>query len=223
MSEPQSADHWAALVGDLGAKPAPEKPQPPPTASEISAEGAPAAAPPPIFQPPAKTVRPSKRPAQPAGWDQLAGDFGIAPPPPPASPLRPVPELVESRPSWSAPVSSDVEEGMAPAEIAAEIEAELTAWDDIDPTATEPQAFEPQEALDVMDETADEFDEEFQGRGRRCFRRIDAAGTRGAARTPSPPSRPGEESRRGRGRRTTIHRAGPGPSCRGRVRRRPGT
>ena len=85
-----------------------------------------------------------------------------------------------------APVLPDVEEGIAPAEIAAEIEAELTAWDDMDPTATEPQAFEPQEALDVMDETADEFDEEFSGEA-------------GAASTESTPQE--RDERRGRRRR----------------------
>ena len=60
---------------------------------------------------------------------------------------------------------------MAPAEIAAEIEAELSAWDDLDPTATEPRSFEPQEALDVMDETSDDFEDDFVGRGRRHVRR----------------------------------------------------
>jgi hypothetical protein len=74
-----------------------------------------------------------------------------------------MPEIAEQKPSWSVSVPADVTETMEPAEMAAEIEAELTAWDDIDPTATEPRAFEPQEALDVMDETADEFEEEFTG------------------------------------------------------------
>jgi hypothetical protein len=65
--------------------------------------------------------------------------------------------------TFSASVSSKFDEPMVPAEMAAEIEAELTAWDDIDPTATEPRSFEPQEALDFMDETAEEFDEESSG------------------------------------------------------------
>jgi hypothetical protein len=180
MSEPQSVDHWAALAGDIGAEPAPEKPQPPPAASDASLEGAPAAAPLPIFQPAAKAARPTKRPAKPAGWDQLAGDFGIAPSPPPAATTPAVPKQMESRSR-----SPDFEVRMAPAEIAAEIEAELTAWDDIDPTATEPQAFEPQEALDVLDETADEFVEEFSGE----------------AATPSGEAPPEREERRGRRRR----------------------
>ena len=192
MSEPQSVDHWAALAGDISGEPAPEQPQPTPAASETSAEGTPAAPPPPIFQPPAKTVRPSKRPAKPAGWDQLAGDFGIESPPPPVSSARVVPKPMESKPSWSAPVSPDLDEDMEPAEIAAEIEAELTVWDDIDPTATEPRAFEPQEALDVMDETADEFDDELSG---------ESAAASGEASTPEREERGGRRRRRrGRGR-----------------------
>ena len=192
MSEPQSVDHWGALAGDLGAKPAPERPQPTPAASENSPKEAPAAAPLPIFQPPAKTVRPSKRPAKPAGWDQLAGDFGIAPPPRPVSAAPVVPEPMESKSSWSAPVPTDLDDGMGPAEIAAELEAELTAWDDIDPTATEPRAFEPQEALDVMDETADEVDEEFSG---------EAAAPSGEERPQEREERGGRRRRRrGRGR-----------------------
>jgi hypothetical protein len=81
---------------------------------------------------------------------------------------------------------------MQPAEMAAEIEAELTAWDDIDPTATEPRSFEPQEALDVMDETADEFEEEFSG---------EAPAESGEARPQERDERrPRRRRRRGRGR-----------------------
>jgi hypothetical protein len=159
MTEPQSADHWASLAGDLGAEPAPEKSQATPVDSETSQEQS-LAAPPPVFQPAAKVAKPSRRPAQPAAWEQLAGDLGIAPPP---SAAPTTPEAIESCSPFPPPISAENEGGMQPAQLAAEIEAELTAWDDIDPTATEPRAFEPQEALDVMDETADEFDVEFSG------------------------------------------------------------
>ena len=36
----------------------------------------------------------------------------------------------------------------------------LPVWDELEPSATEPESFEPQEALDIMDETADEFADE---------------------------------------------------------------
>jgi len=36
----------------------------------------------------------------------------------------------------------------------------LPSWGDLEPPATEPESYEPQEALDIMDETADEFDDE---------------------------------------------------------------
>jgi hypothetical protein len=173
MTEPNSTDHWAALAGDLGAKvpPAPEKPQAPDSAEAPLQASAP---PPPIFKPAGKAVRPEKRPARPPAWDALAGDLGIEMPPQPAEP--PPRKFEAVRPSPAAPIPQ--EEGsyrsprapfpqgggnLAPAEMAAEIEAELTAWDDVDPTATEPRSFEPQEALDVMDETSEDFDEGFSG------------------------------------------------------------
>ena len=47
---------------------------------------------------------------------------------------------------------------------AVEAEVPLPVWDELEPPATEPESFEPQEALDIMDETADEFgDEESEG------------------------------------------------------------
>lgn len=249
MTEPNTVDHWGALAGDLGAEPAPEKPQPTPaTAEEPSAETSAAAPPPPIFKPAGKPARTEKRPARPPAWDQLAGDLGIEVPPPPVvseppasrafgtkapSPSAPLPEgegSYRSRPapppereggyrspsadrpegkgsyrsastgfaegveiktpSPSAPLPEE-EGGLAPAEIAAEIEAELTAWDDLDPTATEPRAFEPQEALDVMDETADEFEEDFAA---------EAAAPAGESTEQERDDRRGRHRRRRRGR-----------------------
>ena len=67
----------------------------------------------------------------------------------------------------------------------------MTAWDDLDPTATEPRSFEPQEALDVMDETADEFEEGFAAEG---------TATTGESAQPEPDERRGRRRRRGRGR-----------------------
>jgi hypothetical protein len=143
----------------------------------------------------------------------LAGEFGIELPPQPiAAPVvakeqawkRPSPQAafpeaegrvvmppthlpdVEVSSVARAGYRSEAEDDLRPAEIAAEIEAELTAWEDLEPTATEPQSFEPQEALDVMDETADEFDDEVPG---------EAAATSGEK------SSAEEEERRGRGRR----------------------
>jgi len=206
MSEPNSIDHWAALAGDLGAQPAPQLPQPAAASTETtSAEAAPAQAaspPPPIHQLPGKPVRPAKRPAKPPAWDQLASEFGIAPLPqpvaPPAvtsapvvptpAPLRGAETVAPARPT-PAPLPEAAETSLEPAEIAAEIEAELTAWNDMEPTATEPQSFEPQEALDIMDETAEEFDDE-------------PAGESGETAGPADESAPAEgDQRRGRRRR----------------------
>ena len=55
----------------------------------------------------------------------------------------------------------EAEERPEPVELAAEIEieAEMTSWGGLEPTATEPQSFQPQEALDILDEAADEYDE----------------------------------------------------------------
>ena len=168
MSEPHSVDHWAALAGDLGAQPAPETTQPPVASDATSTESPTAAAPPaPIFQAPSKSVRPEKKPAKPPAWDQLAGRIGnYAPMPPPAPPAAPAPKSWEEPKSRIPAPPAPVAERAAsyePAELAAEIEieAELTAWNDMEPTATEPHSFEPQEALDFMDDTSEEFSDEY--------------------------------------------------------------
>ncbi len=81
---------------------------------------------------------------------------------PPTTPPAPLRESEERFASSSARLP-EAEGKVDSAEIVAEMEAELTAWNDLDPTATEPRSFEPQEALDVMDETADEFEEPLSG------------------------------------------------------------
>ena len=182
MTEPNSNDHWAALAGDLGAEPVPEKPQPTPaTTEDPSAEGQqPFAAALPIFKPVAKSVVPRNVRTTPRGvgptgrgiWYRVRPQPVVSEPPASrafgferASPSSPRSEGQGYR-SVSTGFSEEIktripsppahlpasDENLAPAEIAAEIEAELTAWDDLDPTATEPRAFKPQEALDVMDE-----------------------------------------------------------------------
>ena len=156
MTEPNSVDHWAALAGDLGPPTGPERPQPVPAAEELSPEALSAAPPPPVFQSPAKTVRPARnRQARPRGTNWPVNWELLPMPPAPAAGSQ------GGGPDDSPPAPLPQGEGsLKPVEFAAEIEAELTAWDELEPTATEPQSFQPQEALDFMDEPAGEFDEE---------------------------------------------------------------
>ncbi len=152
----------------------------------------------------AKPAQASRRPAQPAAWDQLAGTLGIEIPP--APPPQPVP----SKPAASAtPRPKETHSYVPPfaetpkeiVEIDVEAEAALPVWSDLEPSATEPESFEPQEALDIMDETAgDDFDDEASDAA-------SAASESAAGEGPSSEQREGDERRprrrrrrRGRGR-----------------------
>jgi len=81
-----------------------------------------------------------------------------------------------------------------PAKIIVEAELALPVWDDLEPSATEPESFEPQEALDIMDETADEFGDDVS---EEASATTESAG--GEAATEEPRSRR-RRRRRGRGR-----------------------
>src|SRR5208283_5232052 len=95
MSESHNVDHWASLASNLGAEPAPEEPKSPVTAEAGAEEPtAPAAPPPPAFRPPAKSAPATRRPARPSAWEQLAGDLGIAPAPPPQPQAIPVTDAI---------------------------------------------------------------------------------------------------------------------------------
>ena len=167
MTEPQKTDHWASLASNLGAEPAPEEPKE--AAAETPEAGrqgqtAQAAPPPPAFRPAAKAVHAPRRPAHAPAWEQLAGDLGIAPPCPRRPPHRqpqsqyrhPRSRSDRLRPSYPPqPVPT-----AGPPQDTVEAELPLPVWDELEPSATEPESFEPQEALDIMDETADEFDDE---------------------------------------------------------------
>ena len=155
MTEPNTADHWAALAGNLGAQPGPRshsrgtprpKTRPPRGSSRWPRRRFPS------LRLPVSRFALEKRPARPAAWDQLAGEFGIEVPPQPvvsetaasrafgterASASPPRSEDESHRPvstSFSEgfgtrtpsppPPFSEGEENLDPAEIAAEIEAE---------------------------------------------------------------------------------------------------
>ena len=158
MSEPQNADHWASLASNLGAEPAPEKPKEPvmvePAEAATEDQSVQAAPSPSTFRPVAKPVPAARRPARPSAWDQLAGDLGIAVPLPPPPPVRPAEVASPSATFVPAPPAEE------PPRVVVEAEASLPVWDELEPPATEPESFEPQEALDIMDETADEFGDE---------------------------------------------------------------
>jgi ribonuclease E len=198
MSEPNTEDRWAALAGNLGVEPAAEAPQSAaPAGEEAAAEpqaSAPVPPPPPAFKLAEKTVRHEKKPAKPAAWDVLAGELGIAPMPPPP-PVREEPKPAE--PSF-APAAhfAKAEEQVEPAEFAAEIEieAELTRWGGLEPNATEPLSFEPQEALDILDETMFDEDEGHEEGAEAPARPA------GEGATPEGDERPGRRRRRRRGR-----------------------
>jgi hypothetical protein len=72
---------------------------------------------------------------------------------PPRAPLVAAPLAAES------PRIVEPPKIVEPLEIALEAEVPLPSWDDLESAATQPESFEPQEALDIMDETADEFGE----------------------------------------------------------------
>ncbi|MEI8373005.1 MAG: hypothetical protein WCJ35_09265 [Planctomycetota bacterium] len=155
MTEPQKTDHWASLATNLGAERVPEEPrdlasvETPESAAEEPTEQV--APPLPAFRPAAKPAPAPRRPARASAWDQLAGDLGIAPPPP--SPLAP--------PAPPAPPAATTTQPFAePRKVVVELELALPAWGELELPAIEPGSYEPQEALDIMDETADEFDAE---------------------------------------------------------------
>ena len=169
-------DHWASLATNLGAEPAPEEPkqvapQETPDAA-VEAQTAQSAPPQSSFQPAAKRTPAPRRPARPAAWDQLAGDLGIAavpPPPPPQTAASRAPAhlerpkaAVEAERTRELPAAALTRE--PPKEIGeldiVDAELSLPAWSELQPPATEPKSYEPQEALDIMDETADEFADE---------------------------------------------------------------
>jgi hypothetical protein len=195
MTEPQKTDHWASLASNLGAEPAPEIPQRATAAdsSEASITGPLAeTSAPPTFRPAVKSGSAPRRPAKPSAWDQLAGDLGIAPPPPPA-PIAP--PISEEGPNEAAEEERPtIVVDAKPANLIFEAEVALPVWDDLEPPATEPESFEPQEALDIMDETADEFADEVSEEASTA---ADSAGAEGVPGEPRPRRR---RRRRGRGR-----------------------
>ncbi|MGO9109922.1 MAG: hypothetical protein ACLP9L_11875 [Thermoguttaceae bacterium] len=164
MTEPQKTDHWAALASNLGAEPVLEElkesgsAETPEASAQVQATQS--APPPPVFRPAAKPVSTARRPAHPSAWDQLAGDLGITPPPQPVASTAPP----ASVPTSAGPRSAVLPFAELPNEIVdieiEEAEAALPVWADLEPAATEPESFEPQEALDIMDDTADEFGDE---------------------------------------------------------------
>jgi hypothetical protein len=173
MTEPQKADHWAVLATDLGAQPAPEEPKPAvgdeSTAAELSEaedmtwEGdpqpeavVPAPPPPPVIRPVAKPVTPSRRPARPSAWDQLPGELGITVSPPPPQPIASVATPGFERGKLE-PRAVEPETTAEPPNVVPEV---ALPWAELEPTVTEPKPFEPQEALDFMDDTSDEFGNE---------------------------------------------------------------
>ncbi len=124
---------WDQLAGDLGIAPAP--PPPPPASSAVP--------------PSAASTSPQPSPGGRWGTPRSAERPSAFSPPPQASP--------EGRVATQPPVERPKE--IAEIDI---VEAELSmpVWNELEPPATEPESFEPQEALDIMDETADEFADE---------------------------------------------------------------
>ena len=108
--------------------------------------------PPPAFR---ATAKPAPRPV-----DQAALRLGINWPG--IWELRPRHSLSPQHSLSRGPVAPSPEppKVLADLDIAADVEAAMPVWEQLQPAATEPHSFEPQEALDIMDETADEFGDE---------------------------------------------------------------
>ncbi len=155
-------------------------------------------------------MRAPRRPARPPAWDQLAGDLGIELPPAPPVPIQPAAgalpqaavegESVAESPSEATELAAKPPEDFVAAEVVvAEEEIPMPVWEELEPSATEPESFEPQEALDIMDETADEFgDEESEGAGATSESASGRSGDEDSAREERRPRR--RRRRRGRGR-----------------------
>ena len=168
MTEPQKTDHWASLASNLGAEPAPEEPKdgsPPKRRKPVvrQANGAAACRLHPLFRPAAKPApAPRGRPSLCLG--SIGGRLGnrtaaTATAARRESPLRLPTSDRHSRREAHVTGGQRRREDIAEIEIA-EAELAMPVWDDLEPSATEPESFEPQEALDIMDETADEFGDE---------------------------------------------------------------
>ena len=223
MTEPHKTDHWASLASNLGAEPAPEEPQERgsrrkrrrPVCQEQAGSGARRRRPPFRAGGQARTGAPPPGPC--SGLGSIGRRLGNC-----ASRhrlrlrrLRKVPSPAVERPAASLPCIPAVSHcderhsrqrclPRTRRRSVEEAEAAMAGLGRLEPSATEPESFEPQEALDIMDETADEFgDEESEE---------DAAATVTAGEKSA-----GERKCHGRSR-TTI--APPSPPRRGRGRGR---
>ena len=130
------------------------------------------------FKPAAKSEPPRRRPTHAPAWEQLAGDLGIAPrgrlhrlrrnllrrrhPTPPSREPGSGLSIAARRHSQASCREQPrrIRPPAAEPECVADLDSAVPEWDDLEPSATEPRSFEPQEALDIMDETADEFGED---------------------------------------------------------------
>ncbi len=96
----------------------------------------------------------------------------------------------------SEPQSVDL--GSEGPQMVVEAEVPVPVWDELEPSATEPESFEPQEALDIMDETADEFGDE---ESTETAATTEAGGQSADEESPTEERRPRRRRRRcGRGR-----------------------